>query len=284
MIAAAPSKKWGTGALLLFIVLPLIAGILLSLLVPRPIIGIIYLNDAIYSNTAQEMITQIIYAREHAEVRAVILVLNSPGGTVTDTESVYMELARLRQNKPVITMIEGMAASGAYYISSGTDYILAKPSSEVGNVGVIGYMPSPPTIYEEVYSTGPYKLWGSPRDTFMREMEMMKGGFLKAVLLGRGQALKVPSEVVLRGQIWPGTEALRMGLIDELGTQSRAYEKAAQLARITHAKVEDLRTLAGIPSIVPASFFMLTEDGKSTSYPKEPGIYYLYIPPMEKQP
>ncbi len=114
----------------------LIIGILLSLLIPKPVIGVIRLNDAIYAQTANDLIAQITYAREHPEVRAVVLVLDSPGGTVVDTEAVYMELSRLRQSKPVVTWVSGMAASGAYYLSSGTDYVVAVPSSEVGNVGV----------------------------------------------------------------------------------------------------------------------------------------------------
>src|SRR5512140_1269357 len=130
-------------------VLPaLVIGILLSLLVPKPVIGVIRLNDAIYAATAKDLIAQIGYARDDPSVKAVVLILDSPGGTVVDTEAVYLELARLRRTKPVVTWVSGMAASGAYYLSVGTDYILAVPSSEVGNVGVIGYLPSSPMILE----------------------------------------------------------------------------------------------------------------------------------------
>jgi protease-4 len=262
----------------------LILGIFLSLLIPKPIIGLIYLNDAIGSTTAQEMISEINYARQTPQVRAIVLVLNSPGGTVTDTESVYMELNRLRQSKPVVTIVEGMAASGAYYLAAGTDYIFAKPSSDVGNVGVIGSLPSAPGVDEEVFSTGPYKLLGSPRDTYVREMEMLKQGFLQAVLLGRGSRLKTTSEVILRGEIWPGSEALRMGLIDELGAQSQAIDKAGSLAHISHYQVEDLRDLAGLPEVVPSQqFYMTSSDGSQLPYPKNPGIYLLYIPPGESK-
>lgn len=269
---------------ILWLAIPLVLGILASLLIPKPVIGLIYLNDAIGSTTAQEMISEINYARQAPQVRAVVLVLNSPGGTVTDTESVYMELNRLRQSKPVVTIVEGMAASGAYYLAAGTDYIFAKPSSDVGNVGVIGSLPSTPGVDEEVFSTGPYKLWGSTRDTYVREMEMLKQGFLQAVLLGRGSRLKTTSEVILRGEIWPGSEALRMGLIDELGAQSQAIDKAGSLAHISHYQVEDLRDLAGLPEVVPTQqFYMTSSDGSQLPYPKNPGIYLLYIPPGESK-
>jgi len=270
-------------AWLLWIVLPLVMGILIASAIPRPIVGIIRLEDAIYSYSAREMITQINYAIEHPEVRAVVIAFDSPGGTVVDTEAVYMELARLREKKPVVIAINGMAASGAYYLSANSDYIYAKPTSLVGNIGVIGYLPSTPMIFEEIISTGPYKLWGSPRDTDMRQIEMIKQGFHQAVTLGRGDRLNVETDILLSGQIWPGMEALRLGLIDSLGTENDAFDKAAELARISHFETKDLRDLAGIQSVYDY-FFMESPEGVKLPYPKEPGIYMLYIPqlPVEK--
>jgi protease IV len=280
-------KSWGFGVWLLVIIIPLSVGLLLSLFIPQPVIGTINLDDAIYSTTASDMISQIRYAHDHPEIKAVVLVLNTPGGTVTDTESVYMEITRLRQLKPIITVVEGMAASGGYYLLSGTDYAFAKPSSEVGNIGVITYLPSTPAVLEEIYSTGPYKMWGEPRDTTVREMEMLKQGFYSAVTLGRGDRLKASREVILRGQIYPGSEALRMGLIDELGSVSHAYEKAAKITHISNYRIENLRFLAGVPppisSTLPSGFFH-TKDGIRTGLPNDPGIYMLYIPNTEGQP
>jgi protease-4 len=198
---------------------------------------------------------------------------------VADTESVYQELLRLRLTKPVVTSIGAMAASGAYYLSVGTDYIIADPTSEVGNIGVIGYLPDSPTIYEGIVSTGPYKLWGEPRDTFQREMEMVKQGFYQAVMLGRGDRLTVGPEVVLTGRIWLGSEAKRIGLIDALGSQSDALAMAAHLAHIGNYKVDDLAELAGIqPSSI--SSFAQSTDGATLLYPNQTGIFLLYIPPV----
>ena len=268
--------------LLLLIIVPLLLGIGVSFFIPQPVVGVITLNDAIYNYSAQYTMDQISFAAESPQVKAVVLVINSPGGTVVDTEAVYLELARLRQTKPVVTVIEGMAASGGYYLSSGTDYVFAKPSSEVGNIGVIGYLPASPEVYEEIYSTGPYKLWGSPRDTFIRELEMLKQGFLAAVKLGRGETLKMTDSEILRGQIYMGSEALRKGLIDEIGGKTDAYTKAANLARIAHYRVEDLSGMAGLPEYNPYFFFSQSADGKKTAFPQEAGIYLLYIPDMER--
>lgn len=275
-----PELKWEHAQRgLLWIVLPLLLGVLVASAIPKPIIGIIHLDDAVYSYTANDLIAQIDYAIEHPEVRAVVLALNSPGGTVVDTEAVYLELERLREIKPVVTSVNGMAASGAYYMAVGTDYIYAKPTSQVGNVGVIGYLPPVPFIYEDLISTGPYKLWGSPRDTSLREIEMIKQSFFQAVKLGRGAALKVGPEVILRGQLWNATEAVRMGVIDALGTQNDAIHKAANLAKLLNYDTANLYGLSVVQSASPSVFFQASE-GVTLPYPREPGLYLLFIPPL----
>lgn len=265
---------------LLWIGLPLLVGILISAAIPKPVIGIIRLNDAIYNFTAKDMMAQIDYAIEHPEVRAVVLAFESPGGTVVDTEAVYFELTRLREKKPVVTAVNGMAASGAYYLSVNTDYIYAKPTSLVGNIGVIGYLPPAPFIIKDIISTGPYKLFGSARDSDVRQIEMVKQGFFDAVTLGRGDRLKAGPEMVFTGAIWSGTDSVRLGIADEIGSENDAIEKAAALAKVANYEVADLYQLAGLQSNVVIPFFFQSPDGMQMPYPNEAGTYLLYIPPL----
>ena len=276
------NRLWEIKIPLLILLIAMLAGIGLSFLIPQPVIGVITLNDAIYDYSAQYLIEQINYARQTPDVKAVVLIINSPGGTVVDTEAIYLELSQLRKQKPVITVIEGMAASGGYYLASGTDYIIARPSSQVGNIGVIGYLPPSPQVFEEIYSTGPYKLWGSPQDTVIREIEMLKQGFFKAVKLGRGDNLQMEDTEILRGQIYMGSEALRKGLIDDLGGESTAFTIAANMASIRHYAIRDIYVMAGLPKYDPYSIFIQAPDGHSTAYPEDAGIYLLYIPPTER--
>lgn len=264
---------------LIWLALPLVTGMIVASTIPQPVIGVIRLEDAIYLQTARSMITQINYAMEHPEVRAVVLAFDSPGGTVVDTEAIYMELARLRARKPVVTVVNGMAASGAYYLSANTDYIYAKPTSMVGNIGVIGYLPSTPIIFEDIISTGPYKLWGAPRDSDMRQIEMIKEGFFQAVMLGRGDKLTIGPETVLSGKIWVGSEAVRIGIADELGTEADAINKAAKLAHVANYESADLYDLAGLQSSA-STFFIQSPQGLTLPYPTEPGMYLLFIPQL----
>jgi protease-4 len=282
-----PRKKadqpiWDVKTLLLFMGLPLLIGIILSAFIPQPVIGTITLKDPIDDVETPLILNQIRFAETHLEVRAVVLILDCPGGTINGTELIYLELLHLRQTKPVVTMVEGLSASGAYYLSVGTDYIIANPSALVGNVGVIGNIPSKPRVLEETYSTGPYKLWGFPQDAYIRQMDMMKNTFLQAILIGRGNRLQATAEKILRGEIYPGSEALRLGLVDEIGPQSSAIEKAADLAHISHYQVADLfnkqSNEAAKENSNSASFYGVDDNGKSTNRPRQSGFYYLYIP------
>lgn len=284
MASANPEKRWeNLQTVLLWLLLPLVVGLLLATLIPQPVIGLIYLETGLDAYSAKLMSAQIDYAREHPEIRALVLVLDSPGGTVSDTETVYLDLLKLRQTKPVVASINSMAASGAYYLTAGTDYAFSKPTSEVGNIGVIGYLPPSPTIFEGILSTGPYKLWGTPRDTYMRQIEMIKKEFYAAVQAGRGSRLNAPPEVILSGQIWPGTEALRLGLIDELGSQSDAVEKAASLAKISHYATVDLATLA-LKASPYGGYSLSKPESPGGTYPTEAGLYLLYLPPSLMEP
>jgi protease-4 len=277
----AIKTKWLSHPLakiLLWLALPLVVGILLALLIPRPVIGVVYLRDAIDPYTAGDMITQFRYAYDHPEIHAVVLVMDSPGGTVADTESTYQEIIRLRQKKPVVSLVENMAASGAYYLAVGTDYILVQSASEVGNVGVRTTLPMAPVVFEDDVSTGPYKFFGDSRDATLRILDPLKKGFYRAVVLGRGKALKATPDEVLSGKIYIGTEAVRLGLADGLGSQSDAITKAAGMAHVANYAVRDLRAPAIAATPAAASFFFVTKDGELTAYPKKAGTYFLYIP------
>ncbi len=263
--------------LIFFVFIPLLVGILFSSFIPQPKIGLIDIKDPLDNQVGESVVQQLQYAYNHPEIQGVVLVMDCPGGTINDTELIYLEVNHLRKKIPVVTMVQGLSASGAYYVSMATDYIYSNPSAMVGNVGVIGQIPPIPILYEEVYSTGPYKLWGSARDTYIRQIDMMKRSFLKAVEVGRSDRLAISLERVSRGEIYPANEALGYGLIDALGSQSEAIEKTAWLAHVANYKVVDLGEIVNEEQSGASAFYALDENGDVTGYPKEPGFYYLYI-------
>ncbi|MDK1029317.1 MAG: S49 family peptidase [Anaerolineae bacterium] len=219
----------------------LLVGWLLSLLlVPQPAVGIIRLDTDIWSGSAEYLMWQMEEAREDPRIKAVVLKLDSPGGTVSASQTLYLELLGLQQEMPVVTSINGIAASGGYYIAMATDPIYANPSSDVGNVGVWGFIPPELGVNDVVLASGPFKLTASNRSEFLRLIEGIKQEFLASVANGRGDRLRISLEDLSQGLAYPGREALRLGLIDHLGGQMDAVEAAAELAGLANYEVVDL--------------------------------------------
>ena len=270
--------------LMLVVILPLAVGLYAApRLVPKPQVGIIRLSLDIFGGTTYEITEQLAYAREHDEVQAVVLIINSPGGSAAFSEELYLDVLNTRAaGLPVIANIDLLAASGAYYMAAAADEIYAKPTSSVGSVGVISSLPTEVFIEEDLLTTGPYKAFGGTRDGFMRQMERAKFAFLKAVEIGRAGRLVIDLDTLSRAEIFTGVEAAEYGLIDGLIAQDEAIQRAADLAGLSNYEVVEL-------------FPLVFEDAGSNVFfeyqPQEvdvealwaapidlpPGIYYRYV-------
>lgn len=235
------------GRLLLVGLVPLIAGSYLAeRWVAQPAVGLIRLETDIWSGSKELVRLQIAEARADPSVRAVVFHLNSPGGEVTATQAMYLELLSLRRNMPVVTSIEGLAASGGFYAAMATDPIFAKPSSTVGNVGVWGFVPPDLGVNDVILASGPFKLTASNREEFQREIEGIRQEFMQTVLNGRldsagEQRIQISAEELSQGLAYPGREAISLGLVDRLGSLSDAVEEAAQQAGISNYALVDLQ-------------------------------------------
>ena len=273
------------GVILLVVVLPLVAGYFVSLhAVPTPQVAIIRVEGDIWSYYTAYVHDALEKAEADPAVRAVVLDITSPGGEVTASEDLYFDILKLRESKPVIASVRELAASGAYYIASAADLIYAKPASEVGNIGVISYLPDADLVDEYLLTTGPFKLSGGPQVTYLPKLEMLKDTFIAAILAQRADRLTVGPEVLSRGEIYLGLQAQKMGLVDELGSLADATTAAAQMARIRHYRVVDRSP--ELPE--EALLFELTFRRGSTAAtvadaPKNlpPGFYYRYIEPAQ---
>lgn len=229
---------------LVVVLIPLAVGLLAApRLVPQPEIGIVRLSYDINSLTAYEITEQLAYARSHPAIKAVILVINSPGGSAAYSEELYLDVLNLRADLPVVASIDLLAASGAYYMAAAADEIYAKPTSAVGSIGVISSLPGAVFIEEELLTTGPYKAFGGTRDGSVRQIERAKFAFLEAVRNGRGERLQVSTEFLSRAEVFTGVQALEMGLIDGLIANEEAIRRAAELAGISDYEIVELYPL-----------------------------------------
>lgn len=191
-------------------------------------------------DSATDINKMLDYLRNDDSIKAVVIQLNSPGGGVNASADVFMNTVKLRAKKPVVFFIKGMAASGGYMWLLGGNYVIANQVSIIGNVGA--YMGIPPNSTrpdQSVMPTGPFKLTGDPQRTFISLLEQIKNIFVQTVYSQRGDRLKLRPEELQEGRIYFGFEAARLGLVDEVGIEPDAIQKAASLAGLRAYKVMD---------------------------------------------
>ena len=213
------------------VALPLALGLCLSSVwIPKPAVGIVRVNMEIWYLSAEIINDEIEAARRDPNIRAVVVQIETPGGEVVATQAIYYELLNLRQQMPVVGYVDSYAASGGYYVAMATDPLFAKPSSTVGNVGVWGYFPSNIGVNDVVLASGPFKLTASNTEEFLRDIEGIKQEFLATVAASRADRLVISTEELSQGLAYPGRQALSLGLVDEMGGQSDAIARAAEMA------------------------------------------------------
>lgn len=198
-------------------------------------------------------------AEADPDVKAVVLRIDSPGGTVTASELMYQAVVRLKEKKekeggkfPIIAFMVGVAASGGYYIASAADEIHAMPGTVTGSIGVIMIMPQFVGLMDKIgvkvkaLKSGPNKDAGSP----FREMaaneekyfqdEIIKryyDQFIERVQKSRKNIAREKLLALADGSVYLGVAAKEKGLVDELGTLENAIEKAAKEAGLGPKKV-----------------------------------------------
>lgn len=180
------------------------------------------------------------------DVKAVVLRINSGGGSAYASEQIWHYVEMLKKEKPVVVSMGGMAASGGYYISSGANWIVAEPTTLTGSIGIFGMFPDFSGLlteklgvkFDEV-KTNKHSAFGTPARPFNEE-EMRylsnyidRGYALFRSRVAQGRKMKVEQvEKIAQGRVWLGQDALKVKLVDELGGLDKAVAKAAQLAKL----------------------------------------------------
>ena len=183
---------------------------------------------------------------EDDDVKAVVLRINSGGGSAYASEQIWHYVEMLKKKKPVVVSMGGMAASGGYYISSGANWIVAEPTTLTGSIGIFGMFPDMSELltqklgvkFDEV-KTNRHSAFGTPARPFNEE-EMRylnkyidRGYNLFRQRVAQGRKMKVDNvEKIAQGRVWLGQDALKIKLVDELGGLDKAIAKAAQLAKL----------------------------------------------------
>jgi len=213
--------------------------------ISKPSVAVIDVKGVIL--TADPLVTQLRKYAEDKNVKAIVLHVDSPGGGAAASQEVYREVRRIRDQakKPIVTSIESVGASGAYYIASGTSSIYANDASVVGSIGVIieyinyGDLLNWAKMKQVVIKSGELKDTGIPtRALTPKEQAYLQGmvnnmyeQFLHDVADGRN----IPVETLrplANGQVWTGQQAMPLHLIDKEGGYRDALQEAARLGGI----------------------------------------------------
>ncbi len=223
-----------------------------------PKIGVLYANgpittvDKFTDNriTSKKLNKQLDKLMKDSSVKAIVIRVNSPGGSAMESDIIWKKIQEVKKIKPVVISMGDVAASGGYYISSGADYIIADPFTITGSIGVVAVFPNVSKLTQKI---------GLHRDGVVRgkytnildPMEPMDEGTVNAfkksidrtyiefkTRVSRGRNISMDDvESIAQGQVWDSQDALKKKLVDDLGDLNSAIKKAASIAGIKQYSV-----------------------------------------------
>src|SRR5680860_46119 len=194
----------------------------------------------------QGIITEALRdARDDEKVKAIVLRVNSPGGSALTSDIIWREIELAKEKKPVVVSMGNVAASGGYYIAVGADKIFAEPTTITGSIGVFGTVPNMTGLAEDIginaeqvgtnKNSVEYSLFEPMTDEFrnlvQESIESTYETFLKRVSQGRNISV-AEADSLAQGRVWSGVDAQRIGLIDKLGNLEDAIVEAANMAEL----------------------------------------------------
>ena len=222
-------------------------------------------TPSIYGSEQQIVSTKVIKdlqeLADNSQVKAVVLRINSGGGDAYASEQIWRAVKELNKKKPVVVSMGGMAASGAYYMSMGAQYIMAQPTTLTGSIGIFGALPDFSDLmtkklgfkYDEVKTNrnSAYASAGMSRPWSAEEIATMQNYvnrgyslFRKRVAEGRKMSTE-QVEKIAQGRVWLGTDAKDIKLVDGFGGLSDAIDKAAELAHLSSYQAVEYPAMAG---------------------------------------
>lgn len=191
-------------------------------------------------------------AREDDKIKAIVLRINSPGGSALASELIWREIELTKKVKPVIVSMGNVAASGGYYIACNANKIIAEPTTITGSIGVFGMLPNAKGLVDDLGINAEQVVTNKNAVTYSffeplseTQHEFIKEGiidiyelFTNRVAVGRNMSQDAVKDIA-QGRVWTGTDALNIGLVDELGGLDLALLRAAEASDITDYGIKE---------------------------------------------
>ena len=206
--------------------------------------------DGIQSKTYVEAIRKI---GENDKIKALVLRVNSPGGSANASDEILFELAQLKTKMPIVVSFGDVAASGGYYIAQVSDKIYAQPNTITGSIGVFGMIPNAQKLFNNVglnfdgvktnanadqLKSLTTPLSATAESTMQKSVVMIYSRFVNHVAKNRKLSFEQVDKIG-EGRVWSGTKAKQIGLIDDFGSLDVAIKEAARLAKIDKYSTEN---------------------------------------------
>ncbi|WP_445717005.1 signal peptide peptidase SppA [Flavobacterium sp.] len=191
-------------------------------------------------------------ARENDDVKAIVLRVNSPGGSALTSELIWREIEITKKTKPVVVSMGNYAASGGYYIAANADRIFAEPNTITGSIGVFGMLPNMTQLGKNIginaeqvkthENASGYSIFEPIDENFkgyiLESIEKTYATFLQRVADGRKMKTE-DVDAIAQGRVWTGVDAQKLGLVDEIGGLDDAIKYAAKLGKTDSYRTEN---------------------------------------------
>ena len=238
-------------------------------------IAVVYAAGDIDMNSSEgvvsdKLIKDLKKVREDENVKAVVLRVNSPGGSAYGSEQIWKEVQAIKAVKPIVVSMGDYAASGGYYISCAADYVIAQPTTLTGSIGIFGLIPDVSGLLNKVgigfdqittnkFSDMPKTIRPMAADEKALIQSYVETGYDTFITRCADGRKKTKEEIdqIGQGRVWAGEKAVQLGLVDALGGISDAIVKAAELASVDKYELDKYPVKKG--------FFELFMEGFETS-------------------
>jgi protease-4 len=259
-----------------------------------PKIAVIYATGAIESGEgddktigSERISKAIAEARKDEKVKAIVLRVNSPGGSALASDVIWREVVLAKKVKPVVVSMGDVAASGGYYIACAANKIYASPNTITGSIGVFGvmfngqkFLNNKLGITIDTVKTGKHSDLGSiyrpltadERAVIQQEVEHVYDVFTKKVAEGRKKT-QAEIDSIGQGRVWSGVDAIKIGLIDAFGGLNDAIADAAKMAKLDKYRIYSLPKQK---STLESLFKKTTENEEARVMERELGLAYKY--------
>jgi len=228
-------------------------------------VAVISIEGYISSGTVSPVQEDLREARENESIDAVVLNVDSPGGSAAASEQLYLSVQRTAQEMPVVASVKSTGASGAYYAMLPADDIYVTPASIVGSVGVRGAAPGP-SLPGEIKS-GPDKA-SATADQRRAQIETLQRAFVGTVMKHRGDVLELSRTEVAHAKVYTGARAVDNGMADEIGSTPEAIRQAASAAGL-----EDYEVVRKEPPRTGGLILLQAQNGDTIVVEKSPTGY-----------